>query len=89
MKIITLQPVHYLRLNGKLFCGRKPSRRTPVVFSREMFFTHSVRCQSCESAVHKAAAVYDVNENRAPDDDDPRYDGTMRRGMRGFTGGKP
>ena len=29
------------------------------------------------------------DDNRAPDDDDPRYDGTMRRGMRGFTGGKP
>jgi len=29
------------------------------------------------------------DDNRASDDDDPRYDGTMRRGMRGFRGGKP
>jgi hypothetical protein len=56
MRIITLQPVHYLRLTGKLFCGRKPSRRTAIVVSREMFFLHQVRCSKCEAAVlHKAA----------------------------------
>jgi len=41
------------------------------------------RC--CEDFV----SDWDEDDNRALDDDDPRYDGTMRRGMRGFRGGKP
>jgi len=63
----------------------------PDAYEFELLMRHlrAVLAEGARPDLEQRVSAISLDTNAAPDDDDPRYSGTMRQGMRGFTGGKP